>query len=483
MNGVPAGRGDDEAPEAPIAANLSDMKPLSRLAENWLPELPNNGEPIYSQLLSVLEADIAAGRLPAGYKMPTQRELARTLGISAGTVTKAYAEAERLGLVQGQVGRGTFVNGRDHTNGRVKRVIDLSLNIPGPSLPAALLSAAFTKVARRSDLLNYTGYIAHPGIEEHRRIFAGALKDLGYAPAAENMLITNGAQHSLQMALGVVTKPGDTVLTEAATYHGMKALAEFSHLKIAGVAMDAEGVIPDSLDQVASRTKAKVLFTMPTLQNPTARIMSNERRRDIVKVARKRDLILIEDDVYGFIAHDVEPLAQIAPERTFYVNSFSKCVLPGLRVGLLVAPPAYLQQVYRAMRATAWMGSPIASMIIVDWIRDGTVRKIVRSMHDEADRRTRLAKSILGGSLPARQVPSFHVWLEMPADEVSRLSNYARRHGVLTTPLSAPVVDQSLICGMRVSIGAPDRVEDLESALKVLAAGINDDTEHHTSYI
>jgi DNA-binding transcriptional MocR family regulator len=459
------------------------MKPRSRAAEIWLPELPNNGEPIYSQLLSVLEADVAAGRLPAGYRMPTQRELARTLGISAGTVTKAYAEAERLGLVQGQVGRGTFVNGRDHSNGRVRRVIDLSLNIPGPSLPAALLSAAFTKIARRSDLLSYTGYIAHPGIEEHRRVFAGALKDLGYVAAPENMLITNGAQHAMVIALGAICKPGDTILTEAATFHGMKALAEFDHLKIAGVAMDSEGIIPDALDQAAARTKAKVLFTIPTLQNPTARIMSADRRRDIVKVARKRDLILVEDDVYGFIARNVEPLAQIAPERTFYVNSFSKCVLPGLRVGMLVVPPPYLQQVYRGMRATAWMGSPIASMAISDWIRDGTVRKIVHLMHDEADRRTRLAKAILGNVLSAQRVPSFHVWLEMPADEVNRLSNYARRHGVLTTPLSAPVVDQTLICGMRVSIGAPDRIEDLESALKVLAAGINEDTEHHTSYI
>ncbi len=459
------------------------MKPRPRPNENWLPALPENGEPIYSQLLGVLEADVSAGRLPAGFRMPTQRDLARTLGISAGTVTKAYAEAERLGLVQGQVGRGTFVSGRGHSNGRPSRIIDLSLNIPGPSLPASLLSSSFAKIGRRSDLLAYTGYTTHPGFEEHREVFATALNEIGYAPSAENMLITNGAQHSMVMTFGALCKSGDTVLTEAATFHGMKALAEFSHLRIAGVAMDGEGITPDALDEACARTKAKVLFTMPTLQNPTARIMTNERRREIVKVARKRDLILIEDDVYGFIARGVEPLAQIAPERTFYINSFSKCVLPGLRVGLLVVPPAYLQNIYRAMRATAWMGSPIASLIIADWIRDGTVRKIVRSMREEAERRTRVAKSILGEALPVKQTPSFHVWLEMPADEVSRLSNYARRHGVITTPLSAPVVDQNLISGMRVSIGAPDRIEDLEAALKVLAAGLNDNSEHHSSYI
>jgi DNA-binding transcriptional MocR family regulator len=415
--------------------------------------------------------------------MPTQRDLAQALGISAGTVTKAYAEAERLGLVQGQVGRGTFVSGRDYANGRSRRVIDVSLNIPGPRVPAALLSAAFSKVGRRNDLLDYTGYIAHPGIEEHREVFAQAMSDLGYAPSAENMLITNGAQHAMVLALGTVCAPDDVVLTEAATYHGMKALAEFNRLRIAGVAMDSEGIIPDALDEACARTKAKVLFTIPTLQNPTARIMGRERRRDIVKIARKRDLILIEDDVYGFIAHGIEPLAESAPERTFYVNSFSKCVLPGLRVGLLVAPPAYLQQTYRAMRATAWMGSPIASLIVADWIRDGTVHDIVREMHDEAERRTRLAKQILGEALPASQVPSFHIWLDIPSEDVARLSNYARRQGVITTPMSAPIVDANLISGLRVSIGAPERIEDLEAALKVLAAGLAGNSEHHTSVI
>jgi len=415
--------------------------------------------------------------------MPTQRDLAQTLGISAGTVTKAYAEAERLGLVQGQVGRGTFVTGRDYADGRSRRVIDVSLNIPGPRVPAVLLLSAFAKIGRRNDLLDYTGYTTHPGFEEHREAFALAMNDLGYAPSAENMLITNGAQHSMVIALGTVCKPDDVVLTEAATYHGMKALAEFSRLRIAGVAMDNEGVIPDALDETCATTRAKVLFTMPTLQNPTARIMGRERRRDIVKIARKRDLILIEDDVYGFIARGVEPIAESAPERTFYVTSFSKCVLPGLRVGLLVAPPAYLQQTYRAMRATAWMGSPIASLIVADWIRDGTVREIVRAMHKEAERRTRLARTILSNALPTFQMPSFHIWLEMSPENVGRLSNYARRQGVITTPMSAPIVDPSLISGLRVSIGAPERIEDLETALKVLAAGLTDNSEHHASVI
>ncbi len=447
----------------------------------WVPQLPDNGEPIYGQLLSALESDISAGRLPAGFRMPTQRDLARTLGISAGTVTKAYAEAERLGLVQGQVGRGTFVGSRDLTNGRARRIIDLSLTITGPRMPAAVLSAAFVKIGRRNDLLDYVGYFAHPGIEEHREVLAAAMHELGYAPSAENMLITNGAQHAMVMAFGATSAPGDIVLTESATYHGMKALAEFARLRIVGVEMDHEGLMPRALDEACARTKAKVLFTTPTLQNPTARIMSNERRRDIVKVARKHDILIVEDDVYGFIAKGVEPIAQIAPERTFYVNSFSKCVIPGLRVGLLVCPPTYLQQVYRAMRATAWMGSPIGSLIIADWIRDGTVRKIVRLMRKEAERRTEIAREILGDALPRDQVPSFHIWLDMPADEVSKVSNYARRHGVITTPMSAPIVDQKLISGLRLSIGAPDKIEDLESALKVLAAGLSDSSEHHSS--
>jgi DNA-binding transcriptional MocR family regulator len=129
------------------------------------------------------------------------------------------------------------------------------------------------------------------------------------------------------------------------------------------------------------------------------------------------------------------------------------------------------------------MGSPIASLIVADWIREGTVREIVREMHDEAERRTRLARTILGDALPGSHVPSFHIWLEMPSESVTHLSNYARQRGVITTPMSAPIVDPNLICGLRVSIGAPDRTEDLEVALKVLAAGLGDDSEHHASVI
>ena len=448
-----------------------------------MPSLPDNGEPIYSQLLSALESDISAGRLPAGFRMPTQRDLARALGISAGTVTKAYAEAERLGLVQGQVGRGTFVSGRETSSGRGLKVVDLSLNIPGPRMPASLLSSSLMKISRRNDLLDYAGYFPHPGIEEHREALVMALSKIGYNCSADNMLITNGAQHSMVMAFGSICKPGDTVLAEAATFHGMKALAEFTQLRLAGVAMDDEGLVPDALDEAARRTKAKVLFTMPTLQNPTARVMSMDRRRAIVKVARKHDLLIVEDDVYGFLAEGVEPLAEIAPERTFYVNSVSKCVIPGLRLGLLVVPPAYLQQIYRAMRATAWMGSPIGSLIIAEWIRDETVTNIVRSMREEAARRTQIAKTILGPALPSNQRPSFHIWIGMSPEDVARTTNYARRHGVITTPMSAPIVDQNLICGLRVSIGAPEKIENLEWALKVLVAGMQDTVEHHSSII
>lgn len=451
-------------------------------ASSWVPSLPDNGEPIYSQLLSALEADISGGRLPAGFRMPTQRDLARTLGISAGTVTKAYAEAERMGLVQGQVGRGTFVSGRDYSNGRGLKVVDLSLNIPGPRMPASLLSASLMKIGRRNDLLDYAGYFPHPGIEEHREALVSALAKIGYNCSAENMLITNGAQHAMVMAFGAICKAGDTVLAEAATFHGMKALAEFMPLRLAGVAMDDEGLVPDALDEAARRTKSKVLFTMPTLQNPTARVMSAERRRSIVKVARKNDLLIVEDDVYGFLAEGVEPLAEIAPERTFYINSVSKCVIPALRLGLIVAPPTYLQQIYRAMRATAWMGSPLASLMISEWIRDETVTNIVRGMRNEAAKRTHLAKSILGSALPSHQRPSFHIWIGMSAEDVSRTSNYARRHGVITTPMSAPIVDPALITGLRVSIGAPEKIENLEWALKILAAGM-ESSEQHPSII
>jgi DNA-binding transcriptional MocR family regulator len=450
---------------------------------SWLPTLADDDTPIYSRLLAALEADISSGRLASGTRLPTQRELARTMGISAGTVIRAYAEAERLGILSAQVGRGTFVNGRSNAYEPISRTIDLSLNIPGPRLPVELLPGTLTRLERRGDLTRYLGYSSHAGFREHREALAGLVSSGAYTPTVENLVITNGAQHAMVLAMGVVCNPGDTVLVEAATYHGMRSLAEFDGLKLQGLAMDREGLCPDAFEQACAEGQARVLFTMPTLQNPTGRCMSLERRKRIVEIARRYDVIIVEDDVYAFITKGIEPIAHLAPERTFYISSISKCIIPALRLGILVSPPAFLGKIYKAMRATAWMASPLASLMVSEWIQDGTLQAIITTVRNEAVARTQLAHSILGDLIDHEQQPSFHVWIERSHEEVLQAVSYTAHRGVVTTPLSAPIVDPSLISGLRLSIAAPESREQLARALNVVVEAFQPFREDSPSII
>jgi DNA-binding transcriptional MocR family regulator len=222
---------------------------------------------------------------------------------------------------------------------------------------------------------------------------------------------------------------------------------------------------------------------MPTLQNPTGRCMSLERRKQIVEIARRHDILIVEDDVYAFLSNGVEPIAHLAPERTFYISSISKCVIPALRIGILVSPPAFLGKIYKAMRATAWMASPLASLMVSEWIQDGTLNAIITTVRNEAVARTDIAHKILGPLIDPKQQPSFHVWIDRSHEEVLQAVSYTAHRGVVTTPLSAPIVDPTLISGLRLSIAAPESRDELARALKVVVEAFQPYREDSPSII
>ncbi|MCK1568599.1 PLP-dependent aminotransferase family protein (plasmid) [Bradyrhizobium sp. 183] len=449
--------------------------------QKWYPELRPGKAPAFLRLLEAIEKDVSSGSLAVGAKLPTQRDLAERLGLSVGTVIKAYAEGQRRSLLVGHVGRGTFVAEQRQSVQSRGRVIDLSLNIPGPSrLPKVLADSRWTFP---SDISDYVGYLSQSGVMDHRSQFARLLRDTGFDTGPDNLVVTNGAQHGFSLTLSAICQPGDKVFVEAATYHGMKSYAHFAKLELVGLPMDSEGLVPEAFDRAAASGNARVLFTMPTVQSSTAAIMGAARRQEIVRIARKHDILIIEDDAYGFLDQASIPLASLAPERTFYVNTLSKCLAPGLRLGMLVVPEQYIPRIHQAMRATVWMASPISSMIASEWIENGLAAKVRQSLAQEAKNRVKLASQILRPHVRANHPPSFHVWLDLPSGAVEHVAARALQRGVITTPSSALLVDPSLISGLRVSIGVPDRIEDLEWALRQLAGSLEPTNEADMSII
>ena len=293
----------------------------------WQPSIGNRNGPRYLAIADALAEDVTAGVLEPGTRLPTHRDLAYRLGVTVGTVSRAYAEADRRGLISGEVGRGTFVGNHskasrlavpsEESNG----VVDLSLNLPAYTSGDIELSRTLAEISRDGGLLPLLDYQPDVGLPHHRVAGAEWLAHLGVPAEANRIIVTNGAQHGMAVTFLAVARPGDVVLTEALTYPGMKELANQFGLRLHGVAMDGEGMRTDAFAEACRTLAPKALYTTPTLQNPTAVLMGEQRRREIVAIAREHNVTIVEDDVYGFLLGNERPpaMAELAPDITLPV--------------------------------------------------------------------------------------------------------------------------------------------------------------------
>lgn len=445
----------------------------------WTPVIPDGAAPLYERLVAVLRADIASGALASGARLPPQRDLAYRLGVGLGTVTRAYVEAEKAGLVSAHVGRGSFVNApAEHRAHDRDGPINLAQNIAAAGPAASRLGEALARLRKRPDLLEHLAYAQPAGHETQRRAGAAWLARTSSYEGVDwrRLICCAGAQQGLALALGTVARPGDAVLCEASTYNGVKALAAYSGLRLTGVAMDGEGLEPDALEAAIRATGARVLTTIPTLQNPTGRIMSASRRRVIAALARKHDLTIVEDDIYGIYAPDAPPpFALLAPERTFHVSGVSKILGPGLRAGFLVAPSVQaVERVLEAVRALTYAPPGFGGLVATQWIEDGSADLIAAEVREEAAARLAMAREILGGAIETpRSDQAPHVWLPMSELAAERLAGRALRGGAEVTPPDAPVVAPGLESGVRVCLGAAVDRETLRRGLETVAGALS----------
>jgi DNA-binding transcriptional MocR family regulator len=242
-----------------------------------------------------------------------------------------------------------------------------------------------------------------------------------------------------------------------------------------GVALNSEGLDPDDLARAAVETQARLLFTTPTLQNPTTSIMSEARRRAVVDVARAHDLLIVEDDIYAPFAVEARglpPLAVLAPERTFYVGSASKAIAPGLRAGWLLPPNAgdWRDRILARLRVSTHALPAFGHALLSQWIEDGTADHIAGAVRDDVRRRVDTARSVLGSRIvgpPAASSP--HVWIPLPPVEAERCFARAIGEGIALTPPSAITIDGSAVSGLRICLGAATDESTLERALRTLA--------------
>ena len=447
---------------------------------DWKPDLTDRDGPRYLVIAEAIAADIDSGRLAVGTRLPPHRELARGLGVNVGTVTRAYAEIERRGLVKGEVGRGTFVlETRDPSQTFYDAVgadglLDLSQSVPSPCKrdeERALLAEAFATLSTRPDLTELTHFQPPAGGAAQRAAGAEYLRQLGCETTPERVLLTCGAQHAMFSAFASCTNPGDVVLTEELTFPGMKGLANLLHLQLRGVPMDEQGILPDAFEKLCRDLKPKALYLIPTLHNPTSLVMPLERRQRIADLAQQYAVTLVEDGVYAFLDENAPPpLAQLAPERTFFLTSISKLVAPGIRLGFLSAPAPAIDRAAAAIWSSAWMASqPLAEMVRT-WIENGDLQRFVTWRRQETSARNRLAGEILQRGRFTGHPQGFHLWLALPepwgAEDFVAL---ARRQGVAVSGAGVFAVDRrETPHAVRVSLTEVASEDDLRRALQTL---------------
>ena len=352
----------------------------------WKPDLDGKSGPKYQLIADAIAESIVDGSLMERDRLPTQRDLAYQLDISLNTVSRAYAEAIRRGLLYGEVGRGTYVRttgplpvsalqaGMNRSN---DGPIDFSLNLPFAGGSAVALAQTLDSLKGSATLGSYLDYQTDSDQKRHAEAGAKWIGQTGLDASSDDVILTNGAQHGIIVALLSVMRPGDVLLTESMTYAPIMPLAQLLGLKLFPVAMDEEGLLPDALDAACKKTAGKTLYCLPTLHSPTTITIKADRRQNIAKIARKHDLIIIEDDVFGFLPKDrPPPLACYAPERTLFITSVSKSLAPGLRVGYLHSPSRFHRSLRAAISLSCWMPPPLMAEVASVWIDEGTASRL-----------------------------------------------------------------------------------------------------------
>ena len=459
----------------------------------WQPDLASSSGPRYVAIAEALSRDIDSGLLEAGERLPTHRDLAWTLGVTIGTVSRAYAEAERRGLISGEVGRGTFVRfppGRERlllpseearaeagTNEGGGSEIKLNFAFPPPCGEDQYFAPALRALAEDPLLPTLFQYQPHSGLLRHRAAGAAWLRRSGLEVDPQHLILTAGAQNAIAVSLAAATKPGDRLLCAQLVYPGVQALTRHYGLRLDGVAIDDEGILPDALETACHSTGASALYCVPTYQNPTTGIMSEDRRRAIVEVAERNGLIIIEDDIFGLLSERRHiPLKALAPERTIFLTSLSKIVAPALRIGFLSGPESMTDRLATAMRALSWMATPLTAELATRWIEDGTADRILEARRREAAARRALALDILAPWQPRATPGAIMVWLSLP--EPWRSSDFAleaQRRGVIVTPAEICAVGRQTVAhAVKVSLGPPRDRAELEEGLRRLAGLLED---------
>jgi 2-aminoadipate transaminase len=436
-------------------------------------------QPLYIQIRDQIRERIATGALKVGERLEPSRELAKQLGVHRTTVGNAYADLEAEGLIQGTVGRGTFVapfagtltapkaaparasndffwdgffahEQGDDSLGRLMAsafrpgVISFAVT-HGSAEPSLgdLMRRATDAVLRRegAQVLQYGSSDGYPPL---KRYLQNRLVRDGMPVELDEILITNGCQQSLDLVRRSLVSPGDSVACENPTYPGLWNVFESTGVRLIGIPVGAEGIDLDFLSAVIEQNKVKMVLTNPNFQNPTGRTMPLEARKRLLALSAKSQVPVVEDDIYGALRYrgrELPPLKSLDKNGlVINLNSFSKVGFPGLRVGWVVAVPRVIQHLRRAKQRADLHTNLLGQAVLEELGRRGWLDKLLRRTRRVYERKLGVLHRAAERHFPPEVTCVFpeggmSVWVELPAPlDAAELLVKSQGRGVIFAP-------------------------------------------------
>ncbi len=450
------------------------------------------GVPIYRQIVNQLRDQIHAGGLPRGSRLPPVRALASDLGLTRLTVHSAYAELQALGLVEAHVGRGTFVaadvqavpelppereaapwvsqnilanllSHRDREN-----FLSFAQAFPAPdTYPRREIGRALQATLMGQDGLGY-GHIQ--GEPELRETLSALLLDRGLKTSADDVLITSGAQQGIDVALRALTGPGDVILVEEPVYPGVLELAAQRGQRVVGIPNVNGELNTDALETACRAHRPRLLYLVPTHNNPTGRTLTEAGRRAVLQMATTHDFLVLEDDTYGWLGFEQPAPSALkssdSDDRVVYITSFSKILAPALRLGAIVAPASRLHALAATKQSSDLVCSTLMQRALAHYIQHGLLATHlvdVRSFYLE--RRDAMIDSLqrhLSRCTWTCPEGGLSLWVELPAQVIERdFTIDALQQGIGIVPGVAFFAEPRRQAAMRLSFGgnSPERIE------------------------
>ena len=401
----------------------------------WLPDLQIGDGPLYAKLARSIETGIETGELPAGSKLPPQRNLAFDLGVTVGTVSRAYSMMRERGLVSGEIGRGTYVLDRKSGENRLQAskhmpIIGATEKRVYGNRRISMTSTAAVDVGQREiiartiqDVIADSGYSSIDYIrfipEAWQEAGATWLSHNDWRPDTENVIPTIGVHSGIMAIIQAISATGDRIAFEELTYPATARAVSMVGRRIARIKSTDRGIDPEDFEHVCAQQHPKAVVLVATLNNPTLGTIPEANRRRIVEIARKYNVWIIEDNIYGGLKRDRPiQIAKLAPERTFLVDGMSKAVSAGLRTGWVSCPPGFTTRIANAHRLLTGGGPFILEETSARMVLSGAAAAVRSRVQAEMAERVALAVDILTGSHPEVAIRSdpecAYVWVTLP---------------------------------------------------------------------